>query len=40
MVTDTNEQIAYLRSAVIGTLISACATTFVEHEEAILAGNF
>ena len=40
MVTDTNEQIAYLRSAVIGTLITACATTFVEHEEDILAGKF
>lgn len=40
MVTDTNEQIAYLRSSVIGMLIHACATTFVEQEEAILSGTF
>jgi len=40
MVTDTHEQIAYLRSSVIGILINACATTFVENEEAILSGTF
>jgi len=40
MVTDAHEQIAYLRSSVIGILINACATTFVENEEAILSGTF
>jgi len=40
MVSDVNEQIAYLRSAVIGTLIDTCAAVFVENEEAILAGTF
>ncbi|HRS68325.1 MAG TPA: deoxyguanosinetriphosphate triphosphohydrolase [Paludibacteraceae bacterium] len=40
MVTDTNEQIAYLRSTVIGILIKACATIFVENEEDMLAGKF
>ena len=38
-VTDTNEQIAYLRSAVIGVLIHACAEAFVENENVILAGK-
>lgn len=40
LVTDGNEQIAYLRSKVIGILIDACAETFVAHEEEILAGTF
>jgi len=40
MVTDENEQIAYLRSSVIGKLIDQCSTVFVENEEAILAGTF
>ncbi len=40
MVTDYNEQIAYLRSKVIGILIDACADTFMEHEEEILKGTF
>lgn len=37
---DPNEKIAYLRSAVIGTLVKAAAEAFIEGEEAILAGNF
>ena len=40
LVTDTNEQIAYLRSSAIGVLTKACVETFVEHEEEILAGTF
>ncbi|MGL4519908.1 MAG: deoxyguanosinetriphosphate triphosphohydrolase [Phocaeicola sp.] len=39
-VTDEHEQIAYLRSSVIGNLISACSQVFVENEKAILAGSF
>ena len=40
MVEDVNEQIAYLRSSVIGLLIDACVDAFVENEEAILKGEF
>lgn len=40
MVTDTNEQIAYLRSKVIGILIDECAEAFMRHEEEILNGTF
>jgi dGTPase len=40
MVQDINEQIAYLRSCVIGRLIHVCAAVFVENEESILAGRF
>ena len=40
LVTDLNEQVAYLRSSVIGTLIDACAKVFVENEEKILSGEF
>ncbi len=40
LVTDQNEQIAYLRSSVIGTLIDACAEVFIKNEELILAGEF
>jgi len=39
-VTDTNEQIAYLRSCAIGLLIKECSRVFIEHEEAILSGTF
>ena len=35
-VSDINEQIAYLRSCVIGLLINECAQTFLENEEKIL----
>lgn len=37
---DTNEQIAYLRSRVIGLLIDECSQLFVEHEEELLTGQF
>jgi len=40
MVDDVNEQIAYLRSCVIGRLVEACTDVFVEKEEAILNGTF
>ena len=40
MVTDHNEQIAYLRSKVIGILIDECADAFLRHEEEILGGTF
>ena len=40
MVTDVNEQIAYLRSSVIGQLIEECSEVFAENEEAILNGTF
>ena len=40
MVTDHNEQIAYLRSKVIGILIDECADAFIRHEEEILSGTF
>lgn len=39
-VSDTNEQIAYLRSGVIGILINQCVKVFIENEEAILNGTF
>lgn len=39
-VDDPNEKIAYLRSCIIGSLVEACAETFVAHEEEILAGTF
>lgn len=40
LVTDVNEQIAYLRSSVIGQLIDECSVVFAENEEAILNGTF
>lgn len=40
IVTDTNEQIAYLRASVIGILIDECTRVFMENEEAILNGEF
>lgn len=39
-VTDPNEQISYLRSAVIGRLVEVCAGAFVANEQAILDGRF
>ncbi len=40
IVTDVNEQIAYLRSCVIGALIKECTRVFIENEEQILEGTF
>ena len=39
-VSDVNEQIAYLRSSVIGLLIEECVRVFVANEETILNGCF
>lgn len=39
-VTDTNEQIAYLRAGVIGKLVNACTDIFIKNHDDILAGNF
>lgn len=40
MVSDVNEQIAYLRSSVIGQLIDECSAVFAENEKSILEGTF
>ena len=40
LVTDENEQIAYLRAAVIGILVKECTQVFMNNEEAILEGTF
>ena len=40
IVNDVNEQIAYLRSSVIGLLIEECVRVFIDNEEAILDGCF
>ena len=37
---DPNEKIGYLRSSVIGAMVSDCAALFVANEEKILAGEF
>ena len=39
-VDDPNEKISYLRSCVIGALVTACADAFAANEDAILAGRF
>lgn len=39
-ISDPNEQIAYLRSGVIGEMVTACARVFTENESSILAGDF
>ena len=39
-VSDSNEQIAYLRATVIGILVQECTHVFIENEESILEGNF
>lgn len=38
--SDPNEQIAYLRSRVIGSLVYECSELFIRHEEEILEGRF
>lgn len=40
IVSDINEQIAYLRSCVIGLLIRECTQAFLDNEEQILEGTF
>lgn len=38
--TDPNEQIAYLRSGVVGRLVENCADAFIRHENEIMQGLF
>ena len=38
--SDPNEQIAYLRSSVVGTLVENCAEAFMRHEREMLSGSF
>lgn len=38
--TDPNEQVAYLRSGVVGSLVVNCAKVFVDNEDRILDGSF
>jgi dGTPase len=40
LVDDTNEQIAYLRSSIIGCLVDECSRVFLEQEANILEGRF
>lgn len=40
LVSDVNEQIAYLRASVIGLLVNECSRVFLENESQILAGEF
>lgn len=40
MVDDTNEQIAYLRSCIVGILVDECSRIFLENEEGILNGSY
>lgn len=40
IVKDINEQIAYLRSSVIGQLVEECSRAFTENETSIMEGNF
>ena len=40
LVSDENEQIAYLRATVIGLLVKECTKVFMENEGCILEGTF
>lgn len=40
LVADPNEQIAYLRSTIIGLLLHECTQVFIENEQEILEGVF
>jgi dGTPase len=40
LVNDTNEQIAYLRSSIIGSLVDECSRVFLEQEDSLLEGRF
>lgn len=40
LVTDPNEQIAYLRASVIGKLVKQCVNIFWEKQDEILSGSF
>lgn len=40
LVNDTNEQIAYLRSCIIGLLVDECSSIFLKNEQGLLDGTF
>lgn len=40
IVSDINEQIAYLRSSIVGLLVNECVQVFIQNEETILNGKF
>lgn len=40
MVDDTNEQIAYLRSCIIGLLVDECSKVFMDNEQGLLDGSY
>lgn len=40
MVNDTNEQIAYLRSCIIGLLVDECTQEFLDNEDCFLEGRY
>jgi dGTPase len=40
MVDDSNEQIAYLRSCIIGLLVDECTQEFIDNEELFLFGEY
>ncbi len=40
MVDDTNEQIAYLRSCIVGILVDECCRVFLENEKGMLDGTY
>ena len=40
IVNDTNEQIAYLRSSIIGLLVDECTQVFMDNEDALLKGSY
>lgn len=40
LVSDENEQMAYLRATVIGILVKECTKVFMENENSILEGTF
>ncbi len=40
MVDDTNEQLAYLRSCIIGLLVDECSRVFLENEQGLLDGSY
>lgn len=39
-ISDPNEKIGYLRSCVVGVLVTRCAEVFADNEKVILAGKF
>lgn len=40
IVSDINEQIAYLRSSIVGLLVNECVQVFIQNEKTILNGKF